>query len=289
VSVGALFTRGLKPSVEFAGGRTYETVFTQPVADKIEDINTLLRNALVNEDNSQASVEVKKRNSDFRVEIATDFMQNVPNAEAEVRARVLDALRANEEFLGAASIENSRSVSPTISKELKRSSLISILLSLVIIFVYILIRFGRWQYGTGALVAMGHDVLIVLGIFALLHGVMPFNMEIDQAFIAAILTVVGYSINDTVVVFDRIREYLGKYRTRDRKTVVNDALNSTLSRTFNTSISTFVVLLTIFIFDGGAIKGFVFALMIGVIVGTYSSLCIASPAVVDLVKDDERK
>lgn len=289
VSVGAIVTRGLKPSVEFAGGRTYETVFTEPVADKIEDINLLLRNALVNEDESKASVEVKKRNSDFRVEIATDYLQNVPNAQEKVENSVLEALRANEEMLGVATIENSRSVSPTISKELKRSSLISIVLSLIIIFIYILIRFGRWQYGTGALVAMGHDVLIVLGIFALLHGVMPFNMEVDQAFIAAILTVVGYSINDTVVVFDRIREYLKKYRKRDRKTVVNNALNSTLSRTFNTSISTFVVLLTIFIFDGGAIKGFVFALMIGVIVGTYSSLCIASPAVVDLVKDDERK
>jgi SecD/SecF fusion protein len=112
-------------------------------------------------------------------------------------------------------------------------------------------------------------------------------MEVDQAFIAAILTVVGYSINDTVVVFDRIREYLIKYRKRDRKTVINDALNSTLSRTINTSLSTFVVLLTIFIFDGGAIKGFVFALMIGVVVGTYSSVCIATPAVVDLVRDEE--
>lgn len=289
IGLGALFTRGLKPSVEFAGGRTYETVFDQPVADKIDDINQLLRSALLNEDGSSASVEVKKRNSDFRVEIATDFMQNVPNSEADVRNQIIETLNAESAGMGNAIIENSRSVSPAISNELKQSSLISIILSLIIIFVYILIRFGKWQYGLGALLAMGHDVIIVLGAFALLHGILPFNMEIDQAFIAAILTVVGYSINDTVVVFDRIREYLGKYRTRDRKTVINDALNSTLSRTFNTSISTFVVLLTIFIFDGGAIKGFVFALMIGVIVGTYSSLCIATPAVVDLVKDEDNK
>ena len=289
IGLGALFTRGLKPSVEFAGGRTYETVFDQPVADKIDEINALLRSSLINEDGSEASVEVKKRNSDFRVEIATDFLQNVPNSEADVRKQVLEALASQQETLGIASIENSRSVSPTISKELKRSSLISIILSLIIIFVYILIRFGKWQYGLGALVAMGHDVIIVLGAFALLHGVLPFNMEIDQAFIAAILTVVGYSINDTVVVFDRIREYLKKYRRRDRKTVINDALNSTLSRTFNTSVSTFVVLLTIFLFDGGAIKGFVFALMIGVIVGTYSSLCIATPTIVDLIKDEEEE
>ena len=287
VSAVGLVTRELKPSVEFSGGRTYETVFDQPVADKIDALNSTLRLALVDEKGSQASVEVKKRNSDFRVEIATDFMQNVPNSEAEVREKILTALENESATFGVPIIENSRSVSPSISKELKRSSAISIILSLAIIFGYILLRFGKWQYGVGALVAMGHDVMIVLGIFALLHGILPFNMEVDQAFIAAILTVVGYSINDTVVVFDRIREYLKKYRKRERKEVINDALNSTLSRTFNTSVSTFVVLLTIFIFDGGAIKGFVFALMIGVIVGTYSSLCIATPAVVDLVKDEE--
>lgn len=284
-----IFTRGLKPSVEFSGGRTYETVFDQNVGNKIEDIDKALRANLKNEDNSSASVEVKKRNSDFRVEIATDYMQNVPGSEATVREKILEALSAESVEFGNPIIENSRSVSPTISKELQKSSLISIILSLVIIFAYILIRFGTWQYGLGALLAMGHDVIIVLGLFALLHGVLPFNMEIDQAFIAAILTVVGYSINDTVVVFDRIREYLIKYRRKDRKTVINDALNSTLSRTVNTSVSTFVVLLTIFIFDGGAIKGFVFALMIGVIVGTYSSLCIATPAVVDLGKDENEE
>ena len=284
-----LFTRGLKPSVEFSGGRTYETVFDKQVVDKIEDIDKLLRSSLVDENGVGASVEVKKRNSDFRVEIATDFLQNVPNSEAEVRSNILEALVGAQDEFGVPSIVNSRSVSPTISKELKRSSLIAIILSLIIIFVYILIRFGKWQYGLGALVAMGHDVIIVLGLFALLHGVLPFNMEIDQAFIAAILTVVGYSINDTVVVFDRIREYLVKYRRRNRKDVINDALNSTLSRTINTSMSTFVVLLTIFLFDGGAIKGFIFALMVGVIVGTYSSLCIATPTVVDLVKDEKKE
>ena len=284
-----LFTRGLKPSVEFSGGRTYETVFDKQVVDKIEDIDKLLRSSLVDENGVGASVEVKKRNSDFRVEIATDFLQNVPNSEAEVRSNILEALVSAQDEFGVPSIVNSRSVSPTISKELKRSSLIAIILSLIIIFVYILIRFGKWQYGLGALVAMGHDVIIVLGLFALLHGVLPFNMEIDQAFIAAILTVVGYSINDTVVVFDRIREYLVKYRRRNRKDVINDALNSTLSRTINTSMSTFVVLLTIFLFDGGAIKGFIFALMVGVIVGTYSSLCIATPTVVDLIKDEKKE
>ena len=282
-----LFTKGLKPSVEFSGGRTYETVFDQPVANKTEAIEAVLRASLVDENLVEASVEVKKRNSDFRVEIATDFLQNVPNSQERVENAVLDALIGAQDQFGTPIIENSRSVSPTISNELKKSSLIAIILSLIIIFVYILIRFGKWQYGLGALIAMGHDVIIVLGLFSLLYGILPFNMEIDQAFIAAILTVVGYSINDTVVVFDRIREYLIKYRRRNRKEVINEALNSTLSRTINTSLSTFVVLLTIFIFDGGAIKGFVFALMVGVIVGTYSSLCIATPTIVDLVKDEE--
>ena len=284
-----LSTRGLKPSVEFAGGRTYETKFEQPVAQDVEKIKSLLRENLVEENGAPASVEVKMRNSNYRVEISTDYKQNVPNAQGEVEQEVLAALATVEGQYGVAEIKNSRSVSPSISEELKQSSFISIILSLIIIFVYILIRFGKWQYGLGALVAMGHDVVIVLGLFALLHGVLPFNMEIDQAFIAAILTVVGYSINDTVVVFDRLREYLNKYRRKDRKEIMNLALNSTLSRTINTSLSTFLVLLIIFLFDGGAIKGFIFALMVGVIVGTYSSVCVATPIVADLVKGDKNK
>lgn len=284
----ALSTRGLKPSVEFAGGRTYETVFDKPVGQNVEDIKEVIRTGL-QVDGAPASVEVKVRNSDYRVEIATDYMQNIPNSEATVRKDLLAALATVEAEYGVATIENSRSVSPTVSEELQRSSLIAIFLSLIIIFVYILIRFGKWQYGLGAIVAMTHDVIIVLGLFALLHGVLPFNMEVDQAFVAAILTVVGYSINDTVVVFDRIREFLNKYRRRTQNEIINDAINSTLGRTVNTSLSTFIVLLTIFIFDGGAIKGFVFALMIGVVVGTYSSVCIATPIVADLMKSKDHK
>ena len=287
----AIFTRGLKPSVEFAGGRTYEMVFTQPVADKIDEIESELRANLIEKDGKAASVEVKSRNSDFRVEIATNYLSTVPGSGEQVHEAIENTLEAHVADYGTSKIENSRSVSVSISEELKSSSLLAIVLSLIIIFAYILVRFGKWQYGAGAIFAMIHDVTIVLGIFAALHGKLGFNMEIDQAFIAAILTVVGYSINDTVVVFDRIREYLNKYRGKDRKEVINLALNTTLSRTINTSLSTFIVLLTIFIFDeGGAIRGFVFALMIGVVVGTYSSICIATPAVVDLgAKADEEK
>ena len=171
-------------------------------------------------------------------------------------------------------IMSSQLVEPTIADDIKTSAMWAVLFSLIVIFLYILIRFKKIEYGFGALAAMFHDVLVVLGIFSIFYGIVPWSMEIDQAFIAAILTVVGYSINDTVVVFDRIREYVGLHKNRPFKQVVNEALNSTLSRTINTSMSTFLVLLMIFIFGGEVIRGFVFALMVGVIVGTYSSpLC----------------
>jgi len=177
---------------------------------------------------------------------------------------------------------SSQKVGSTISDDMVRASLFSILFSLLIIFLYIMFRFKKWQFGLGALVALFHDVLIVLSIFSIGSGLLPFSLEVDQAFIAAILTVVGYSINDTVVVFDRIREYLTSYKKKEVGEVINSALNSTLSRTVNTSLSTIFVLLMIFIFGGEVIRGFSFALLIGVIVGTYSSLCIASPVMFDL-------
>jgi SecD/SecF fusion protein len=179
--------------------------------------------------------------------------------------------------------QSSEKVGPTIADDIKKEAVWAILFALIAIFLYILIRFRNWQFGLGAVTALVHDVLIVLGVFSLFYGIMPFSLEIDQAFIAAILTVVGYSINDTVVVFDRIREYVGLYRKRDRTEIINLALNSTLSRTLNTSMSTLVVLLMIFLFGGEVIRGFTFALLIGIIVGTYSSVFIASPVVYDTI------
>jgi SecD/SecF fusion protein len=182
-------------------------------------------------------------------------------------------------------IDQYNKVDSTISDDFRTGAQNATVFSLLIIFLYIFFRFRKWQYGMGALVAMTHDVIIVLSAFSIFAGILPFTMEIDQAFIAAILTVIGYSINDTVVVFDRIREYVGLYGDKkDDKDLMNDALNSTLSRTINTSLSTFVVLLTIFLLGGDNIKGFVFALMIGVVVGTYSSIFIATPSVLDLSK-----
>ncbi|MDC0460504.1 protein translocase subunit SecF [Crocinitomicaceae bacterium] len=219
------------------------------------------------------------------VEITTNYLLNKQNAEPEVKAKLDEALKNCESKLGKGVIQpDSRFVSSKVSEELETSSKISIALSLLIIFAYIFIRFGKWQFSISAIVALFHDVIIVLGLFSLLGGILPFNMDIDQAFVAAILTVIGYSINDTVVVFDRIREDLSWKKESDFKSEINGALNSTLSRTINTSMTTFVVLLIIFVFGGAAIKGFIFALIIGILVGTYSSMFVATPLLVDLTK-----
>lgn len=225
--------------------------------------------------------EVKTFGSDNQVKITTNYLVDVKTTDADIKVEE----KLNEGLSAVADtyeIVESRKVDPTISDDIEQSAYLSIVFALIIIFAYIVFRFRKWQYGLGALIAMFHDVLVVLALFSLFHGILPFSLEIDQAFIAAILTVVGYSINDTVVVFDRIREYLGMGKKEDENEVINRALNSTLSRTINTSLSTFVVLLTIFVFGGESIRGFVFALMIGVVVGTYSSLFIATPSVIDL-------
>jgi len=178
-------------------------------------------------------------------------------------------------------IMSSIKVGPTIADDIKQNSVIAVFGSLIIVFFYILLRFQKWQFSIGAVSAVFHDVLIVLGIFSLTYKIMPFNMEINQAFIAAILTVIGYSLNDTVVVFDRIREYFNIHSSWENQKTVNAALNSTLSRTLNTSLTTLIVLTSIFIFGGESIRGFMFALIIGVIVGTYSSVFIATPIMFD--------
>ena len=176
-----------------------------------------------------------------------------------------------------------RKVGPTIADDIKKNALWAIFGSLAIVFLYILLRFRKWQYSLGAVVAVFHDVLIVLGIFSLTSKIMPFSMEVDQAFIAAILTVIGYSLNDTVVVFDRIREMVGDHGWKGGDNIDN-ALNSTLSRTLNTSLTTLVVLLSIFVFGGESLRGFMFAMIIGVIIGTYSSLFIATPVMFDTLR-----
>jgi SecD/SecF fusion protein len=176
---------------------------------------------------------------------------------------------------------------PTVARDVRIKSLWAVALSLLLIFIYVLIRFKGWQFGVGAILALAHDVVIVLAFFSIFDGILPFSMELDQAVIGSILTVIGYSINDKVIIFDRIREYLGMGRKGTTKGLINDAINSTLGRTMNTSLSVLLVVVTAFLFGGTAIKGLTFALLVGVIVGTYSSIFIATPMVVDLKKDKE--
>ena len=284
--IAMLATRGLKYGIEFTGGRSFEVRFEK--ATNNEEITATLKKIFV-QDGKTADVVVKKKESKNIAEIQTNFMHTTVNADTIVDQKLREGLDLCKSSMGEYQIVQSRSISAVISDELKTSSTYAILLSLIVIFLYIVLRFGKWQYGLGALVAMSHDVILVLGAFAALHGVMPFNMDIDQAFIAAILTVVGYSINDTVVIFDRIREVLGLHKSKNNIDNINDALNSTLSRTMNTSVSTLLVLVVIFLLGPATIKGFIFALIIGVVVGTYSSICIASPMIVDLSAKKEEK
>ncbi|MCU4176342.1 protein translocase subunit SecDF [Carboxylicivirga sp. N1Y90] len=279
VAAGSLATRGLKLGIDFSGGRTFVVRFDENVSSV--DVQKSLVAAF-----DEANVEVKQfGNEGNQVRIATNYMVDVNNEDTDnlVEGKLYEGLQSylkagvtQEQFLSNHRM-SSQKVGPTIASDIKEKAGYAIFFSLVVIFLYIIMRFRNWQFGLGALVALVHDVLIVLGIFSITYSIMPFSMEIDQAFIAAILTVIGYSINDTVVVFDRIREYFGLYPKREQGDVVDAALNSTVSRTVNTSLTTFIVLLVIFLFGGEAIRGFVFALMIGIVVGTYSSLFIATP------------
>lgn len=282
IGIASLFTRKLDLGVDFVGGRTYQVEFKEE-AD-IEKIKTLLGDVFVDESGLRMVPEVKTIESANQVKITTKYMidERGTDIDNSVEAKLDEGLT---QYTDHYEIKESRMVDASISDDILTSAMFAVFFSLIIIFLYILFRFRRWQFGLGALFAMTHDVLVVLACYSLFYGILPFSLEIDQAFIAAILTVVGYSINDTVVVFDRIREYLSEYKKQDTKDVVNKALNSTLSRTINTSLSTFIVLLTIFILGSESIRGFVFALMVGVVVGTYSSLFIATPAAYDMAKD----
>ncbi len=314
IGVFSLFTRGLNLGVDFTGGHNYivrfaEDVSVNKVKSSLGDVYGETPEVKTFGGNDQIKVTTKyliDYNDEPTQEMKQEFYDITGYSENQevdvddyVEAKLFKGLQP---YLGDVDYKqfvsdqdkkigrmSSQKVGPTIADDIKTSAVYAVIFSLIIIFLYILIRFSNWQFGLGAVAALLHDVLFILGIYSIFYTVMPFSMEIDQSFIAAILTVVGYSINDTVVVFDRIREYLGLYKKRERKEILDIALNSTLSRTFSTSLSTFVVLLTIFIFGGEMIRGFIFAMLVGVVVGTYSSLFIATPVVYDTVKADERK
>lgn len=285
IGIGSLFTRGLNPGVDFTGGRTFVVQFPQPLSTV--EVQDNLKNVF------GEAPEVKVFGNDNQLKITTQYLIDDPEADDSVEVQLYKGLKpllgdnvSKDEFLTDYR-QSSLTVGPTIADDIKVEAVWAILFSLLIMFIYILIRFRNWQFGMGAILALIHDSVIVLGIFSLFYGRLPFSLEIDQAFIAAILTVVGYSVNDTVVVFDRIREYVGLYPKRDRTEILNSALNSTLSRTLSTSFSTFIVLLIIFLFGGEVIRGFTFALLVGVVVGTYSSLFVATPVVFDTIRKSE--
>jgi SecD/SecF fusion protein len=296
VSIVALFTKGLSYGVDFEGGRTYQVRFDQPV--EVSEISSALSQKLVDGNGKSFTPIVKTLGSSDQVVITTNLRidESGPAVEEELRLLVFEGVKgfyksspSSDAFMNPGDsdlgIVSYRQVGPTVADDIANSAVWAILLSLLGIFLYILLRFSAWQYSMGAVVALMHDVIITLGAFVLLDGILPFSLEVDQAFIAAILTVIGYSINDTVVVFDRVREVLGmdKKKKADAE-VLNSALNATLSRTFNTSFTTIVVLLVIFFLGGEVLRGFIFAILFGIVIGTYSSLFIASPLVYDSSK-----
>ena len=283
ISLSSLLFQGLNQGVDFLGGRSYIVRFDKEV--KSSDIESTLNDAF-------GSAEVKTFGSANQLKITTKYKVDQEGLEVDNEIKNIlfdnlnsiydDPLTYDQFSVGdEVGIMSSIKVGPTIADDIKQNSIWAILGSLVIVFFYILLRFQKWQFSLGAVSAVFHDVLIVLGIFSLTYKIMPFNMEINQAFIAALLTVIGYSLNDTVVVFDRIREFFKIHSSWDSETTVNTALNSTLSRTLNTSLTTLIVLIAIFIFGGESIRGFMFALIIGVMVGTYSSVFIATPIMFD--------
>ena len=294
IGVFSLFTNGLNQGVDFVGGRSYTVRFNDNVnpADIQNNLIEVFGNA-----------EAKTYGSDNQLKITTNFKVDVEGSEVdtEIQEKMFESLNgylpkdvSYDDFVNGSEdkqvgIMSSSKVGPTIADDIKKNSVFAIFGSLLVVFLYILLRFRDWQYSLGAVAAVFHDVLIVLGVFSISYSFMPFNMEINQAFIAAILTVIGYSLNDTVVVFDRIREFRLINKSWEFNKTVNGALNSTLSRTLNTSFTTLVVLLAIFIFGGESIQGFMFALIIGVMVGTYSSVFIATPVMFDTLRKSLKK
>jgi len=298
VGVASLAFKGLNYGVDFSGGRTYVVRFDQGV--NTQDIADALKGQFV-EDGKELRPEVKTFGPVSQVKITTKFLINDRDTKSDsiVDFAVFNGVKGffktpvdfehynSSDASKLIGMMSSQKVDPTISDDLVWEAYLALFFALIIIFLYIAMRFRNWQYGIGGLVALTHDALIVVSLYSIFSGILPFDMEVDQAFIAAILTIIGYSINDTVIIFDRVREYTGLFTKRTLKENMNAALNSTLSRSINTSGTTIVVLLTIFIFGGEVIRGFAFALLAGVIVGTYSSVFVATPIAYETMKKNE--
>ena len=300
IAAVSLMTRGLNYGVEFSGGRTFVIRFDQVISDN--DVRYALDQTFMSDDvegdAAYKSFEVKQFGSEAQMQkrITTQYKYDDDSQDANttVERLMYEALAplfatplTFEEFHSTATnpygIISADMVGPSVASDITRNSFIAVFIGLFAIGIYIIIRFRRWQWGAGSVIALAHDAFLTIGVFSLFYGILPFSMEVNQSFIAAILTIIGYSINDKVVVFDRIREYMGLYPKRSMFDNINNAINHTLSRTINTSATTFVVLLAIFLFGGEVIRGFVFALMFGVVIGTLSSIFLATPVSYDLM------
>ncbi|PUB34752.1 SecD/SecF fusion protein [Elizabethkingia sp. YR214] len=295
ICIASIVTKGFKFGVDFKGGRSYVVRFDKPVV--ASDIQEELAPIFKTNDGKNEAVDVKTFGNSNQLRITTDYKIDDVNTtvDSEIEHKLYDGLKkhlpANETFeafkssdVGHAGIVSSTKVGPTVADDIQVHGTLAVLAALAGIFIYILLRFRKWQFSLGAVVALFHDAVVILGVFSLFYTVAPFNMEINQDFIAAVLTVLGYSINDTVIVFDRIREYLRERKSISLAGLFDDSISSTLGRTFNTSFTTILVILAIFLFGGDNMKGFMFALLIGIGFGTYSSIFIASAIAYDCLK-----
>jgi len=295
IGIISLFVRGLDPSVDFKGGRTYIVRFDKPV------VTSDIRASLIGSFGS--APEVKTFGTTNQVKITTKYLIDNRSAQIDsiVDHKLYEGLKTHfktsisyidftkQDPKKTAGQMSSTKVDPVISKELIYKAFLAVFFGLIIIFIYIAIRFKNWKYGVGGVVSLAHDSMVVITMFSLFYGILPFSLEIDQTFIAAILTIIGYSIMDTVIIYDRIREYKKLYPSRPLEENINTAINHTLGRTINTSGITIVVLVVIFIFGGDILRGFIFALLVGVITGTYSSVFNATPVAYDIIRLTEKK
>ncbi|TGN24321.1 protein translocase subunit SecD [Empedobacter tilapiae] len=293
VALISIFTKGFDMGIEFQGGRTYTVRFDkhvdpQQISESLGDVFVLEGEKMI--------PQVKTYGGQNQVKITTAYKadEDGTNVDDEIKDKLYTGLKsylpANmsekdfSEDNASIGLMSSAKVGPTIADDTTRASYIAVSLALVAIFFYLIIMFKRWQFSLSTIIALAHDVIIVLGVFSLLKGIMPFNMEIDQAFIAAILTVIGYSMNDSIIILDRIRENLTVEKKHNLYDIINISTSETLSRTINTSLSTFLIVLIIFAFGGESIKGFMFAKLIGIVIGTFSSIFVASPLLYDFTK-----
>jgi SecD/SecF fusion protein len=293
LGIVSLSIRGLNYGIDFTGGRTYVVRFDQPVSTN--DVRSSLGKVF------PSAPEVKTYGPNNQVKITTKYKieDEGPTVENEINDLLYTGLKPY--FVSPLTIEDfsiknqevgilsSQKVGPTIADDIKIASVIAVFLALLAIFVYIALRFRNWKYGLGGVISLFHDAFITISFYSIFYGILPFSMEVDQAFIAAILTIIGYSINDSVIIFDRIREYRTLHPKWELEHSINSALNSTLGRTLNTAGTTLITLLAIFLFGGEVIRGFVFALLVGIAVGTYSSVLNATPLAYDFIMMAKRK